>query len=185
MDQGVLNYVLRNSGGRVAVPEDDFNGDILRLIERRYSVHFNAEAVWEKAPQNERTKSLWERAIEIAEDELGSIKFPFMIQGFYFVPDANEKNYGITIQKAPNFLIIQDDRFLAKYSRRRFDRVDNLGLPIFDKNGARTFVTRGKGLSNAYLNEEGTLLFNIEYSKIDYSYDDDRVALVRDSNAIS
>jgi hypothetical protein len=161
IDQGVLNNILKDLGLRVAVPGDDFKGDILRLIHGRYYTNFNAGVVQKDKPSYEKNNGLWRKVIELAEENRGNVQYPFMIQGFYILPDKTEKNYGVKIVSASNFKIIEDDRLSVKYSGWKFDTIDELSLP--DKNnlnrfkGSRTIYTREDGLSDFFLGSEGIL----------------------------
>lgn len=166
---------------RVAVPGDDVNGDILGLISGKYYTDFNASCVREKEPSYEKSKGLWKRIIELAEEKEGSVKFPFMIQGFYILPDANEENYKLKIVSAPDFKVIFDERLFGKYNERKFNSVDKIGLPIFDENGKRTYYSRDDGLSGLFLGRYLGLYSNND--DLASSYDDGRVVLVKTSKA--
>lgn len=149
----LLNKSFSESNLRVAVPGDDFNGDIYKLVKDKHYTDFNALACREKAPSYEKNKNLWEKVIELAEEKQGKVKFPFMIQGFYIAPDEIEKNYGVKIIPASNFEIIEDERLSEKYNFWKFDSIDKKGIPLnLDKNkGSRIFYTRNDGLSRCYL----------------------------------
>jgi len=179
IDAGVINHVLKNSGIRVAVPSDDFDEDIFRLIVRVYYTDFNANAVQQTKPFFKKNNGLWRNAIELAEETNGSVKYPFMIQGFYNCPDRTEKNYGIKIVKAPNFAIIEDDRLSKKYNGWKFNSVDKTGLPVdLDKSeGSRTFHTNNNGLSRYYLDRY--LDAGSDCEDLVNSYDYGRVVLVK------
>ncbi len=175
---GLLNKLLSESNLRVAVPGDDFNGDIYKLVKDKHYTDFNALVCQEKTPSYEKNKNLWEKVIKLAEEKQGKVKFPFMIQGFYIAPDETEKNYGVKIIPASNFEIIEDERLSGKYNSWKFDSIDKKGIPLsLDKNkGSRTFYTRGDGLLGACL--VGVSDLNSGSSDLVGSGDDGRVVIV-------
>jgi hypothetical protein len=126
-------------------------------------------------PQN---NSLLKTIYELAEETEGSLKHPFMIEGFSFVPDSEEKNnYGLKLVPDSDFKVVQDERFDGKYNGERFSEVDEIGIPNFDKKGSRTWYAKNKGLSRLYLYRNLYL-----YSFSDYlasSYDDGRVVFLK------
>ena len=144
VDQGVINHLLRNSGLRVAVPRDDFHGDISAIVRGKYFTDFNATIGYQNKPSCERDKGLHRKILDLGEEKNGSVYFPFMIQGFYTLPDENEECYGVKIVPGPNFKIFQDDRFSGKYNEMKFEEVDEIGLPVKLKHSAvgRTWLTK-------------------------------------------
>jgi len=97
-----------------------------------------------------KNNSLLKILYGLAEEQLGSIKHPFMVGGFTFAPTEDETGYGLALVKKPDFKITQDER-LKGHNGDKFSDVDELGLPLFDKNGNRTWYSRGKGLSRVCL----------------------------------
>ena len=100
--------------------------------------------------------ALLKRIHDLAEDEVGSVKFPFMIEGFKYVPDGSQ-GYGVTIVPKSDFRVIQDERLDGRFSGRKFNDTDELGLPKFDRNGTRTWYARNSGLSRLFLNRHLSL----------------------------
>ena len=147
IDQGAINYFLRYSGLRVAVPRDNFNGDISNLIGGRRDVYLNALVVQEDKPVYKKNNGLWRNVIELAEENQGSVKFPFMTQGYYVFSDETEKRYGVQIVPAPNFEVIEDERFAEEYNKQKFNVLDSKGIPVFNEKGKFTFFTSGNGLA--------------------------------------
>lgn len=180
---GQIYRLITGSGLRVAVPSDDVNEDILRLIKGKYCTDFNSSVAQEKQPTYERNTGLWKKVIELAEQHSGKIKFPFRIDGFYVIPDSEEKGYGLTLVPAENFEVVEDGRFSSKYSGWKFNSVDEKGVPRdLDKaRGSRTWYTREDGLSGVFLNRYSSL----DAGGVDLacSYDDGRVVLVRAEGA--
>jgi hypothetical protein len=182
---GFLNYLLRNSGIRTSVPRDDIHKDIFNRIIGRYYNYFNALVAQKDQPSFEKNKGLWEKVIELAEETQGSVKFPFMISGFYVVPDKTEKNHEIKIVPASNFEIIEDEILNGNYNGWKFDNIGKNGLPIkLDKRkGSRTFYTTYDGLSGVYLNGGGDLDANND--ALVFSDDDGRVVFVSNAESVA
>ena len=100
-----------------------------------------------------------------------------MISGFDVQPsETPQQGYGINIIPRTDFTAIPDERLAHKNNRKRFTNVDDLGLPIFDKNGTRTFYTRNQGLSRLYLGRNLDLDSGI--GDLSYSDSDGRVVVV-------
>ncbi len=130
IEQAVYNYVLKDSGLRVALNEDNEFGDISKLIKGKYYAEFNSLCVHPKKPVYERNKGLWKKAMELGEEKFGSVKIPFGINGFYYLPDDNEKGYGVKIVPASNFEIIEDetlqlDNGVSGFNLDRFSLLDS------------------------------------------------------------
>jgi len=178
---GQINYLLKNSGIRVAVPKDDFNGDIYNLIRGKFYAGFNALVVHKDRPIYKKNNGLWKKVIELIEDINGSVPTHSMVQGYSTLPDKNEMEYGVKIVPAPNFEIIKDDRLSGEHYGWKFDNVDEKGLPLsLDKSkGKRTFYIRNDGLSEVYLDWNSNLIAN--YSNLSLSDVDGRVILVKDN----
>ncbi len=185
IDAGVINNVLKDSSVRVAVPGDDAYGDIRRLIQGKYYTDFNANVAHKDKPSYEKNNGLWRKVIELAEENKGNVKYPFMIQSFYNLPDKNEKNYGVKIVPARNFKIIEDDRLSDKFSGWKFDNVDEDGLPVgLDKSkGSRTWYTRNDGLSKVFLYGDSDLFAS--NVNLDYSDGSGRVVLIEDAEGVA
>lgn len=153
---GGLNYVLKDSKFRTAVPTDNIYETIFPMIKDNFYSDLNALDVREKKPENKKNGDLWKKIVELAEEKQGSMKFPFRIQGFYCVPDANEKNYGASLVPAKNFQIIQDER-LNLLTGTKFSTLDTNGMINPDKNGNFTWYALDNGLSGVYLLRSGYL----------------------------
>jgi hypothetical protein len=182
---GFLNYLLRNSGVRTSVPRDDIHDSIFNQIRNKYYNDFNALVAQKDLPSFEKNKGLWKKVIELAEAKKGSVKFPFMISGFYILPDKTDKDYGVKIISAPNFEIIEDERFKGDYNEWKFDDTDENGLPVgLNKNkGSRTFYTRKDGLSGVCLGRVGIL--DAISDSLAISYGNGRVVLVSNAESVA
>jgi len=182
---GLINYILRDSGIRTSVPRDDVSGDILNKIRNNYYSDFNALVAQKDQPSSEKNKGLWKRVIELAEEKKGSVKFPFMISGFYVLPDKIDKDYGIKIVPASNFEIIEDERLSGNYNNWKFENVDENGLPVdLNKNkGSKTLYTRNNGLSRFYLDRDSDVDSNDRDLVV--SNDVGRVVLVSNAESVA
>jgi len=158
---GQINRILANSGLRVAVPGDDINGEVYNSIRKAFlHTDFNALNVYESSPNlfGGSYLPLWKSVTELAEEKQGRVKFPFMIQGFYIIPDGKHEK----IIPASNFKIIEDERLSEKYNEWRFDHVDNVGIPsdLSKTNGKRIFYTTmygNRGLSRFFMDSDSNL----------------------------
>lgn len=128
--------------------------EIMRIVQGKHYIDSrNLIARSRKDPNCSKNNSLLKTIYELAEQKEGSIKYPFMIEGFSFVPNSEDKkDYGLNLVANSDFKVFQDERFGGKYNMKSFSEVDELGIPKFDKNGNRTWYTKDKGLSGLYLN---------------------------------
>ena len=183
---GQINKIVANSGLRVAVPGDDVNREVYNLIKGGFYAYidFNALSVYADMPLNKKNTSLWNKVTELAEEKQGRVKFPFMIQGFYIIPDGNHEK----IIPASNFKIIEDERLSEKYNEWRFDHIDNYGIPndLKKEKGFRVLRTRKDGLSRVFLNQKSVFSnknpeLNLSDDNLFVSNDRGRIVLVRDA----
>jgi len=99
----------------------------------------------------EKNNALLRRVYELAEEKEGSIKGPFMVEGFDYVSDGS-KSYGVALATfMPDFKVIQNERLDGINNGKKFNEVDELGLPLFTKDGTRTWYARNEGLSRLFL----------------------------------
>lgn len=99
-----------------------------------------------------RNNSLLKKIYELAEEKQGNIKEPFMIDGFDFTLNLEDKTgYQLDIFPYSYFKIISDERFKIEHHGKLFSEVDELGLPKFDSHGKRSWYTKKKGLSSLVL----------------------------------
>ena len=182
---GQIYRLIGGSKVRVAVPGDDFKGGISNLIKSKYYTDFNVLVAHKDKPIYEKNNGLWKKVIELAQGKKGNLIFPFMVQGFYVLPDKKETGYEVKIVPASNFEVIVDDRLSGKYNEWNFDEVDERGLPInLDKyKGNRIFYTRNDGLSGVCLSR----LLNLGAGNDDLadSLDDGRVVAVYDVKGVA
>ena len=145
---GHFNELVAPLELRTVVPSDDVNGDIARLVKDRFYTDFNALVVRSEQDSYEINNGLLRQVIETAEQKQGKAKFPFMVEGFHVAP-SEDKEYGMKIVPASNFRVIEDERLDEKKYKTgtKFDKVDEFGLPIFDKSGNRNWYAKDDGLS--------------------------------------
>ena len=148
-----FNDVLENYGARTPNLRDLSLPEIMAFARGRHYIDSRTlVARTETDSDCPKNNSLLKTIYELAEEKLGSVKGPFMVEGFSFVLDPEDKNrYGLTLVKKPDFKVIQDERFDKKYHEKTFSDIDELGLPLFDKNGNRTWYARSNGLSRVFL----------------------------------
>jgi len=148
-----LDALAQEYGARTPNLRDLSRPEVMRIAQgkhyidsRNLVVRSNEDPNW--FPNNSLLKTIY----ELAEQKEGSIKHPFMIEGFSFILNPEDKKgYGLSIIANPDFKVIQDERFDGKYNGKSFSEVDELGIPKFDKNGNRTWYAKDKGLSRLYL----------------------------------
>jgi len=120
ISQGVFNYVAKDFGLEVALNEDNKFGGVSDLIQKKYYAEFNSLCVSPKKPLYERNNGLWKKAMEIGEEKFGNVKNKFRINGFYYMPDENEKGYGVKIVPAKNFRVVEDESIQLENGVSRF-----------------------------------------------------------------
>jgi hypothetical protein len=148
-----LDAFAQEYGARTPNLRDLSRPEIMRIARGKHYIDSRNLVVRSREDPNWfKNNSLLKTIYELAEQKEGSIKHPFMIEGFNFVPNPEDKNgYGLALVANSDFKVIQDERFDGKYSGKSFSEVDELGIPKFDKNGSRTWYAKDKGLSGCYL----------------------------------
>jgi len=126
--------------------------EVMKIAQGKHYIDSRAWVVRSREDTNyPKNNSLLTTIYELAEKTEGSIKEPFMIEGFNLIPNSEDNGYGLTLVARSDFKVIQDERFGGKYDRRKFSEVDELGIPNFDRGGNRTWYTRDLGLSRLCL----------------------------------
>lgn len=120
IEQAVYNYILKDSGFRAALNEDNKYGNVFRLIKGKYYAEFNSLCVSPEKPVYERNNGIWKKAMELGEEKFGKVKNKFRINGFYYLPDGTEKGYGVKIVPAENFEVIEDETLRLDNGVSRF-----------------------------------------------------------------
>ncbi len=148
-----LDAFAQKYGARTPNLRDLSRPEVMRIAKGNHYIDSRNLVVRSiEDPSWYQNNSLLRTIYELAEQKEGSITHPFMIEGFYFVPNSKDKNdYGLTLVADSDFKVVQDERFDGKYNGENFSEVDELGIPNFDKKGSRTWYAKNKGLSRLYL----------------------------------
>lgn len=143
-----IDTKLREQGLRTANLKDLANETILDVIRDKYYVDAPVLVLRSlKDSPNPRNNNLAEKLAEYL-DVSKIEKTPALITGFDVASwPEDSKNYGLQFVPRSDFSVIYDSRLLAKYNQEKFSKTDELGLPIFDKEGTRTWYTREDVLS--------------------------------------
>lgn len=159
-----IDTKLREQGLRTATLQDLGNETILDMIREKYYVDAPVLVLRSlKDRLNPRNNNLAEKLAEYI-DVSKIEKTPALITGFDVAswPEDSE-NYGLQFTPRGDFSVSYDDRLLAKYNQEEFSKTDELGLPIFDKKGIRTWYTREDGLSRLVLGRDFGLYSDFDY----------------------
>lgn len=146
-----VDTLVRHLGIRVAGPRDLSRPEIMEMLRGKY--YSDAPVFVVRSEQDEDCPRNNPLIKQILEEASGSEeKFPFMVSGFDVAPWPEEKNgIGAKIVPRDDFKVIHDERLGGRYNGRRFARVDESGLPVFDEGGSRRWYTRDNGLSGFYV----------------------------------
>lgn len=174
-----LDTILRNlksnpSGIRVATLADLSRPEVMGMIrDKHYS---NTPELVLRTEQDiyEPNNSLIKRLLPYIEEKQGRLQLPVKTIGLDVDSDKNE--YGWNVAPRDDFDVLYDDRLEGKYHGKSFSNVDKLGLPIFDKEGKRTWYARDKGLSRFDLDRN--LDLDLDDEHLDDSNDYGRVVLI-------
>jgi uncharacterized membrane protein YiaA len=145
---------------RTIVPTDNIYEIVYPMVRDGLYTHLNALDVWEKSKNDKNifgymsNAGIWNQAVELAEQNQGRVKFPFRIQGFYFVPGENEGIYREKIVPAKNFRLIQDDR-LSLPTGTKFDSLDEEGIIEPKDDGRFNKHTKGYSVSANFFCDNG------------------------------
>lgn len=139
-----IDTEARKLGLRVATLRDLNRPEVMQMIEGKHysdTPAFVARSANDSSSQNQK---LLEQILSLVEAKQNKIKFPFMITGF-------DCQTPYVIIPRSDFSVVEDERFDGKYNQSKFNEVDELGLPKFDKSGKRTWYARNQGLSGLCL----------------------------------
>jgi hypothetical protein len=144
-----LDFFVQRYGARTPNLRDLSRPEVMRIAKGKHYIDSRNLVVRSPTDSNwSQNNSLLKTIYELAEQKEGSIRHPFMIEGFKFVPNSKDKNgYGLTLVAGSDFKVVQDERFYGKYNGESFSEVDEQGIPNFDKNGKRTWWAKDNGLS--------------------------------------
>ena len=174
----VINTEVRPLGIRVVNLRDLSRPEVMKMIEGNHYSDTPAIVFRTMEDGYEQNNLLIKKLAQQVEHLNGKLQLPVLVTGFDVVPSEDKKGYGLEIVPRDDFAALHDERLSGKYDSKRFSNIDENGLPIFDKNGSRTWHTRNEGLSGFCLNRG----LNLGYYGGDLAYSDwsGRVVLVRD-----
>jgi hypothetical protein len=143
-----LDAIAQRYGARTPNLRDLSRPEVMRIAKgqhyidsRNLVVRSPTDSSWSK------NNSILRTIYELAEQKEGSLKHPFMIEGFSFVPNPEDKTgYGLILVAGSDFKVTQDERF-SGHNGDSFSEVDPQGIPNFNKNGSRTWYAKKDGLS--------------------------------------
>ena len=161
---GLTRKILANYGVRPVISADDKDGMISEMVRGKYYTDFGDLVVHSPKETYGRNEKLLKNLIEVVEDKVGSIQFPFKVTGMIPVlwEEDNEKGYGLRFVPTEGFDYVPDGR-LNLPTGTKFDTIDDKGIINPNENGLRTWYSKPDGLSRLYLNRNLDL----------YSYDGD------------
>jgi hypothetical protein len=148
----VLDVEAQKYGARTPNLRDLSRPEVMRIAEGKHYIdsrnlvaRSTTDQYW---PKN---NPLLKQIYELAEEKEGRVKDGFMIEGYTFVLNPEDKNsFGLSIVARPDFKVFQDERFMG-HNGDNFSEVDELGIPLFDKKGSRAWYAKDNGLSRLCL----------------------------------
>lgn len=175
-----LDNVVKEYGARTTNLRDLSRPEVMAIAKGEYHINPRTLVARSSTDYYERNNPLLKTIYELVEEELGTIIYPFMIEGFNFVPNEEDtESYGLKLVPTEEFKVVQDERLGGEYNGKSFSEVDELGIPKFDIDGSRKWFTREEGLSILYLG--WSLDLNSYNENLVRSGDDGRVVLVKSS----
>lgn len=171
-----INALVSPLGFRVANLRDLSRPEVMAVVKDKFytdSPEFVVRSAKDSRGQNQ---AFLDQIVSLVEQKQGEARFPFKISGFDVAKDG-QGSYGYKIVPTENFTVVEDERFEARYNGRKFNSVDEAGIPLFDKSGSRSWYARDNGLSRLYLNRNWDLCSNYEVLANSDGYG--RVVLVR------
>ena len=172
-----IDTLVRPLGLRTTNLRDLSRPEVMQMIKDNHYADAPILVLRTTKDSYERNQSLINQLTQQIEEANGKLELPVMISGFDVQPsETPQQGYGIEIVPRADFQAISDERLAHKNNGKRFTNVDELGLPIFDKNGTRTFYTRNQGLSRLYL--DGDLDLGSGDENLSYSNSNGRVVVV-------
>ncbi len=149
----ILDVEAQKYGARTPHLRDLSRPEVMRIAKDKHYIDSRNLVVRSRSDSSwENNNPLLTQIYELAEQKEGSVKDCFMIEGYTFAPDTDSKNkYGLKIVAQPDFKVTQDERLLG-HNGDSFSEIDELGLPVFNRGGNRTWYTKKDGLSGLYLN---------------------------------
>ncbi len=148
----VLDVEAQKYGARTPNLRDLSRPEVIEIAKNKFYIDSRNLIIRSNTdPDYPKNDSLLKQIYELAEQKEGKVKNGFMIEGFTFVPDENDKiGYGLKILPQSDFKVTQDSRLIG-HNGDSFSEVDELGLPLFNKKGNRNWYAKDKGLSRLCL----------------------------------
>ncbi len=178
----LADIVAREQGMRVAMPQDENSGPLVEMIYNKHYTTFPCLDIRSHKHTYKLNKDLLKRIIELTEEREGKAKFPFRISGFSL--QRTDNGYGLIPiprdNKLANLAIIHDERLSGKHHGEHFTRLDNQGIPVFSKEGLRTWYAKQGGIARVNINRylDGYSYYDI----LDYSLPNGEIVLVSTQN---
>ncbi|MCX6749329.1 MAG: hypothetical protein NTW17_01115 [Candidatus Pacearchaeota archaeon] len=174
-----LDILAQKYGARTPNLRDLSRPEVMRIAQGKHYIDSRNLVARSRTDSNwPKNNPLLKTIYELAEQKLGRITGPFMIEGFSFIPNPEDTSgYGLILVAEPDFNVVQDERLDGEYNRKRFSEVDELGLPKFYSNGSRTWFARSEGLSGLFLS--GGLYLDSYYGDLACSGDIGRVVFLK------
>ena len=172
-----LDELLEPSNIRTAIPSDDQYGDISRLVKDRFYTDFNALVLRTAGDSYSENDKIAKDLAEKIENKQGKLKLPVMVVRPLVRYSQDGSSYDLVFDLSDKTQIIEDERLDGKKypTGARFNKVDNLGLPLFDKEGTRTWYAGEDDLSRLILRYLDLYSLNVGLA---YSYNYGRVVVV-------
>ncbi len=148
-----LSEILREYGLRTAIPSDDRYGNISNLVKGRFYTDFNALILRTAGDSYKPNDKIAKDLAEKIENREGKLKLPLIVVApLVRYSQDKENSYQLVFDLSDKTQIIEDERLDGKkYRTEKFNEVDDLGLPLFNKEGDRTWYAREDGLARLYL----------------------------------
>lgn len=164
-----IDTIVKNLGFRAANLRDLSSPEIMSMVKGKFYTDSPTLILRSLEDSNSKNLPLIEKIVQEVERVNGSLKLPVMVSGFDVQPSQDD-GYKIMIVPRDDFLAIHDERLSGDYHGEKFSEVDELGLPKFDKKGARIWYARNQGLSRSCLGTDLSVFSNNEYLDDSISY---------------
>lgn len=176
----LLNQILREEGLRTATPADF--GEVVKTNALDLRGSYEDAALNLRGTEG-RNAYLAQNLQCQLDGRTATQEVPLMLplSGLEVVANTDSK-YGLAFTPGEGARVIEAPQLAAKNHGKKFTNVDMNGIPIFDKNGSRTFYALQEGLSGFALDR--SLDLNSGWNVFGYSGSYGRVVVVRDKPAI-
>ncbi len=173
-----LDAIAQQYGARTPNLSDLSRPEVMRIAKGQHYIDSRNLVVRSQTDSSwSRNNSILKTIYELVEQKEGKITSPFMIEGFSFVPNPEDKTgYGLTLVAGSDFKVTQDERF-SGHNGDSFSEVDEQGIPNFSRNGSRTWYAKKDGLSRLFLS--GGLDLGSDDGVLASSNDDGRVVFLK------